>query len=66
MWDLMSYDYDLKFGSKRTLDILKAKIRPGSVIVFHDKQSSSSLVILADFLEFCKAEGYRFDIPYSQ
>lgn len=65
MWDLMSYDYDLKFGPKRTLDILKAKIRPGSVIVLHDKQSSSSLLILGDFLEFCKAGGYSFDLPDS-
>jgi peptidoglycan/xylan/chitin deacetylase (PgdA/CDA1 family) len=65
MWDLMSYDYDQKFGAKRTLDFLKAKIRPGSVIVFHDKKSSSALMILTDFLEFCKVAGYRFEIPYS-
>ncbi|OQB63050.1 MAG: Peptidoglycan-N-acetylglucosamine deacetylase [Bacteroidetes bacterium ADurb.Bin145] len=63
MWDLMSYDYDRNFGAQRTLNAVKSKMRPGSVIVFHDKPSSSSFLMLRDFLEFSAARGYRFDIP---
>lgn len=63
MWDLMSYDYDRNFGVQRTLNAVKRKIRPGSVIVFHDKPSSSSLLMLRDFLEFSAARDYRFDTP---
>jgi peptidoglycan/xylan/chitin deacetylase (PgdA/CDA1 family) len=63
MWDLMSYDYDRNFGARKTLNILSKKIRPGSVIVLHDKPSSSSPLILNDFIELSTTRGYRFDIP---
>jgi len=63
MWDLMSYDYDRNFGARKTLDILNRKIHPGSVIVLHDKPSSSSILILRDFIELSVARGYKFDVP---
>jgi peptidoglycan/xylan/chitin deacetylase (PgdA/CDA1 family) len=62
-WDLMPYDFDRKFGGKRTLEILKRMIRPGSVIALHDKPSSSANDILPGFIDFVIGEGYRFVLP---
>ena len=60
-WDIMPYDFDRKFGSKQSLQILKKKIRPGSVIVLHDSQNSSSHEILEEFIPHVLESGYRFD-----
>jgi peptidoglycan-N-acetylglucosamine deacetylase len=62
MWDLMPYDFDTKFGSGRTLETLKKKIRPGSIIVLHDKTNGNKLEYIEDFFLFAMAEGYRFDL----
>jgi len=62
-WDLMPYDFDASFGSENSLMILKSKIRPGSVIVLHDKTNSAAIKILEEFLAFAVGEGYRFEIP---
>lgn len=62
MWDLMPYDFDKKFGSKRSVEILKKKLRPGSVIVLHDSPEGTTLDFIKDFLSFALAEGYRFDL----
>jgi peptidoglycan-N-acetylglucosamine deacetylase len=63
IWDLMAYDFDKNFGARRSLDILKRKIRPGSIIVLHDTPESSVLEFLEEFIEYCRAEGYRFVLP---
>jgi peptidoglycan/xylan/chitin deacetylase (PgdA/CDA1 family) len=63
MWDLMPYDFDIDFGRERVLNILKNKIRPGSVIVLHDTYSSLAPDILPEFLEFARNNGYRFGLP---
>lgn len=60
-WDLMPYDFDGSFGKGNSLRILKAKIRPGSIIVLHDSATSCVREILADFLTFAFREGYRFE-----
>ncbi len=60
-WDIMPYDFDRKFGSKKSLHILKIKIRPGSVIVLHDSPGSSSTEILEEFIPYALEKGYRFD-----
>jgi peptidoglycan-N-acetylglucosamine deacetylase len=62
-WDLMPYDFDTSFGSEDSLEILKSMIRPGSVIVLHDKPNSATIAILKEFLAFAVDEGYRFEIP---
>jgi peptidoglycan/xylan/chitin deacetylase (PgdA/CDA1 family) len=59
-WDVMPYDFDISFGGEKCLKILKSKIRPGSVIVLHDKVSSCSNSILEEFILFAQKEGYRF------
>jgi peptidoglycan/xylan/chitin deacetylase (PgdA/CDA1 family) len=59
-WDLMPYDFDKKMSSKRILNILKKKIRPGSVIALHDKTSSSYLSFLEEFIKYAEDNGYVF------
>lgn len=63
MWDLMPYDFDSRFGIANTLNILSSMIRPGSVIVMHDKPSSNAVFVLGNFLEYALREGYRFILP---
>jgi peptidoglycan-N-acetylglucosamine deacetylase len=63
MWDLMPYDFDRKFGAKKSLSILKKMVRPGSVIVLHDNIRSTLLEFIETFILFAFGEGYRFDIP---
>jgi peptidoglycan/xylan/chitin deacetylase (PgdA/CDA1 family) len=61
-WDIMPYDFEQKFGSARSLSILKKLIRPGSVIALHDKPDGNVLKFIEDFIAFAKVEDYRFDI----
>lgn len=62
-WDLMTYDFDPEMDKYRSMSLLKKKVRPGSVIVFHDKPVSSVLSFLEEFLDFAMGAGYRFVIP---
>lgn len=43
LWDLMVYDFDTRLAADDCMNILKHKIRPGSVIVLHDTAVSSTL-----------------------
>jgi peptidoglycan/xylan/chitin deacetylase (PgdA/CDA1 family) len=61
-WDIMAYDFDVAFAGKECLSVLKRKIRPGSVIVLHDKESSCANAILEEFIMFAQGEGYRFEL----
>jgi peptidoglycan/xylan/chitin deacetylase (PgdA/CDA1 family) len=63
MWDIMPYDFDRRFGSEKSLAVLKKMIRPGSVIVLHDKPESNVQEFLDAFILFAIGKGYRFDIP---
>ncbi len=63
MWDLMSYDFDRNLGAERSLAVLKKKIRPGSIIVLHDKPESTVQEFLEEFIKYCMKEGYRFVLP---
>jgi len=59
----MPYDFDPGFGKEGSLRILKTKLRPGSVIVLHDRSASTVLSFLEEFLDFAERAGYRFVIP---
>lgn len=61
-WDIMAYDFDADFGGAKCLTVLKRKIRPGSIIVLHDKVSSCATEILEEFIRFARSEGYRFEL----
>lgn len=63
LWDIMPYDFDNSFGSSEALRVLKNKIRPGSIIVLHDKPGSSALSILEEFAGWASDKGYRFNLP---
>jgi len=59
-WDIMSYDFDSSFVADRSLDVLKKKLRPGSIIVLHDTPISTCRYFLKNFLEDAMAKGYTF------
>jgi len=61
-WDLMPYDFDCSFGHINTLQILKKKMRSGSIIVLHDTSKSTATLILDDFITFAINKGYRFEL----
>jgi peptidoglycan/xylan/chitin deacetylase (PgdA/CDA1 family) len=61
-WDIMPYDFDISFGAGRSLNLLKKKIRPGSVIVLHDFPDSSCRDFLEDFIESSINKGFSFEV----
>ncbi len=63
MWDVMPYDFDKKFGSGRSLSVLKKMVRPGSVVVLHDTRGSTVLEFLEDFILFATGCSYSFRLP---
>lgn len=60
-WDLMAYDFDRRFGSEKTLTVLKKMIRPGCIIVLHDSPESTVPDFLEEFILFAAGQGYRFE-----
>jgi peptidoglycan/xylan/chitin deacetylase (PgdA/CDA1 family) len=64
-WDIMPYDFDSCFGSGNSLKTLMRKIRPGAVIVLHDKPYSSAPLFLEEFIDLSAAAGYNFVLPAS-
>lgn len=59
-WDLMPYDFDIQMSSEKILRVMKKRIRPGSVIVLHDKPSSAVFSVLGEFVSYAESEGYEF------
>jgi peptidoglycan-N-acetylglucosamine deacetylase len=62
-WDVMPYDFDPYFGSKRSLAVLEDKIREGSIIVLHNNPVSTAPEFLDEFINIALSAGYRFDNP---
>lgn len=62
MWDLLSYDFDHTKSSSILLQHLKRKLKPGSIVVFHDSPKAFPILkeILPDFLAYCFSQGYSF------
>ena len=58
----MPYDFDKKFGKEKSLQVLKKKIRPGSIIVLHDTPSSTANSIIGEFVTYATECGYRFEV----
>ena len=61
-WDIMPYDFDSKLTPSESLELLKKKIRPGSIIVLHDSSDSNCKHFLEEFIENTVSKGYRFKI----
>ncbi len=62
LWDIMAYDFEEDFGPSRSIEILKRKLRPGSLIVLHDS-AGPSLEITGRFLQFTRSIGYSHILP---
>lgn len=60
MWDVISYDFDLKTTPEKCLDHVLKNITPGSIIVFHDsmKAEKNLKYVLPKTLEFLKEKGF--------
>jgi peptidoglycan/xylan/chitin deacetylase (PgdA/CDA1 family) len=62
LWDIMPYDFDKTFDSEKSLEVLKKKIRPGSIIVLHDTPSSTAHKIIGEFVPYAVNTGWRFEL----
>lgn len=63
MWDLMAEDYSARAaGADITAKLLK-KIRPGSVITFHDRPDCLAKNCLEGFIAGAFSRGYEFVLP---
>ena len=63
MWDVLSFDFDLKTGRKKTVKNVIKNAEPGSLIVFHDSIKAKPTMeyalpkVLAHFTE----KGFKFE-----
>lgn len=62
-WDLIPYDFDKGLGINKTLRVLEKKIRPGSVIVLHDRKGSNAISLLENFILSAQGRGFSFGDP---
>jgi peptidoglycan/xylan/chitin deacetylase (PgdA/CDA1 family) len=62
MWDVLSGDYDRCTTPERCLKNVTAKVRNGSIILFHDsvKAQKNMQYALPRFIADAKAKGYEF------
>lgn len=59
-WDLILYDFDKSFREGGPLNILRKKVRPGSVIVLHENAHSCAAEILDEAINWLKSSDYGF------
>jgi len=61
-WDVLSRDYDVRQSSGKILNRLRKKVRPGSIVVFHDslKAEANLKGVLPEFLKGLRLGGYEF------
>ena len=63
MWDVLSFDFDLKASKEQVLENVLKHARPGSIVVFHDslKAKENMLYALPRVLEYYTGLGYQFE-----
>jgi peptidoglycan/xylan/chitin deacetylase (PgdA/CDA1 family) len=63
MWDVLTFDFDLKVTKEQVLDNVLKNAAPGSIIVFHDSLKAKEKVLFAlpKVLEHYSKLGYRFE-----
>lgn len=63
MWDVLTFDFDLKVSKEQVLENVLEHAAPGSIIVFHDslKAKEKVLYALPRVLEHYSKLGYRFE-----
>ena len=62
MWDVLSFDWQVKTTPKAVLKYVTYKTKNGSIVVFHDsvKASKNMQYVLPKFLEHFTKKGYTF------
>lgn len=63
MWDVLSFDFDLKITKEQVLENVLKNTVSGSIIVFHDslKAMDKMLFALPQVLEYYSNLGYKFE-----
>ena len=59
-WDLLLYDFDINLHPEYILRKAEKLVRPGSVVVLHDKKNMCALRVLDGLISLCKNRGYAF------
>lgn len=62
MWDILTRDFEKNLDTEKALKTIIRKIKPGSLIVFHDSEKSeiNLKLMLPQLLEHFSAKGYSF------
>lgn len=63
MWDVLTFDFDLKISAQKVLENAIKNTESGSIIVMHDSLKAMHKVTfsLPKFLEFFTAKGFTFE-----
>lgn len=63
-YDVITRDYNPKMKPEKMMDILKKKVRNGSIIVFHDslKSEKNLRIVLPQAIEWLSEQGYTFNL----
>ena len=61
MWEIISYDFDAGISEEECLQNVLGKIRPGSVVVFHDslKAEKNLRYVLPKVLDYIGKKGWK-------
>jgi len=59
-WDLLLHDYNIELSNDYMMLKAEKLIRPGSVIVLHDKGNRSTPELLNRIIDMCRTKGYGF------
>ena len=64
MWDLLSADFDTTLSKEQCLNNVLSKVKPGSIIVFHDsiKAFKNLEYVLPKTLAFLKENNFNCDV----
>lgn len=60
LWSVMAYDF--KWDVDKILRHLRATLRPGDIVVFHDSPQAKEVLLPAvrEIVDFCREQGWRF------
>lgn len=66
MWDIISYDFDVKISPKECISNVLKNVKPGSVIVFHDSKKAIKNLeyALPVILEELNVQNFVFESIY--
>ncbi len=64
MWDIISYDFDIKTSSEKCMQNVLENVESGSIIVFHDslKAKTNLKYTLPKVIKNLKEKGFTFEV----